>query len=118
MSRRTDHALGAAAQAPTMRSSPNRPRLCPHHTATTYSGFQTTVQASRYADDVPVFHAARGIVASAECPIASEERVWPDRMSETIQQAGSEKMRVCGGLLPSGSMACGRVWTPPRAMVA
>ena len=43
----SSHAYGAAATAPTTDVSPKPPSLCPHQNPTTYSGFHTTVQASR-----------------------------------------------------------------------
>ena len=74
--------MGAAAFAPTSVWSPKPPDLCPHHTPTTYSGFHATVQASRYALDVPVFHAKREVSTSATCPSAACARSAPESMSE------------------------------------
>lgn len=108
-SRMTDHAIGAAAAAPTICASPKCPCLWPHHIATTYSGFQATVHASRFAEEVPVFHAARGRRVSAMWPRAACERAWPERMSDTIQQAAGEKINVPGGAGVRLSSACGRV---------
>ena len=77
-----------------------------------------TVQASRYAAEVPVFHAKRDALTSAEWPSAVDARSSPERMSVTSAHAPSENTRSGGRFVAASTSlasAHGSIHVPPRA---